>query len=100
MWEARYRSYITNGTVKKPREVFGNEIEFPNKTAQKNSLKWKQFVERINNIRGAVFFRDLCRLDREEEIKQRVFKGQSTARGQLYYLEDKWGGKRLDQLFR
>jgi hypothetical protein len=41
------------------------------------------------------FFRDLCRLYLEEEIKQRVFKGQSTARGQLCYLEDKWGGKRF-----
>lgn len=47
-----------------------------------------------------VFFRDLCRLYREGEIKQRVFKGQSTARGQLCYLEDKWGEKRLDQLIQ
>lgn len=80
--------------------MLGDEIEFPNKTALKNSPKWQKFIQRINNIRLAVFFRDLCLLYREEEVTQRVFKGQSTARGQLCYLEDKWGGMRLDQLIQ
>jgi len=48
----------------------------------------------------AVFFRDLCRLYREEEITKRVFKGQTTAKGQLCYLEDQWGGMRLDQFIQ
>jgi len=98
VWEARYRRYAADGTVERPREVFGDEKEFPSKTALKNSLKWKQFIERINDVRVAVFFRDLCRLYRLDEVTQRVFKGQSTARGQLFYLEDQWGGIRLDQL--
>jgi integrase len=100
IWEARYRRYSADGTVERPREVFGDEIEFPNKTALKNSPKWQQFIQRINNVRVAVFFRDLCRLYSEEEVTQRVFKGQSTAKGQLSYLEDKWGGIRLDQLIQ
>lgn len=100
IWEARYRRYAADGTVERPRELFGDEIEFPNKTALKNSLKWEQFIQRINNVRVVVFFRDLCRLYREEEVKQRVFKGQSTAKGQLCYLEDQWGGMHLDQLIR
>ena len=83
IWEARYRRYAADGTVERPREVFGDEKEFPSKTALKNSLKWKQFIERINDVRVAVFFRDLCRLYRLDEVTQRVFKGQSTARGQL-----------------
>lgn len=100
IWEARYRRYAADGKVERPREVFGDDTEFPNKTALKNSLKWKQFIERINDVRVAVFFRDLCRLYRKEELIQRVFKGQSTAKGQLCYLEDKWGEMRLDQLIQ
>ena len=100
IWEARYRRYAADGTVERPREVFGDEKEFPSKTALKNSPKWKQFIERINDVRVAVFFRDLCRLYRGEEITKRVFKGQGTAKGQLCYLEDKWGGMRLDQLIQ
>jgi hypothetical protein len=79
IWEARYRRYAADGTVERPREVFGDEKEFPSKTALKNSPKWKQFIERINDVRVAVFFRDLCRLYRGEEITKRVFKGQGTA---------------------
>ena len=100
IWEARYRRYAANGTVERPRQPFGDEEEFPSKTALKNSPKWEQFIKRINKIRVAVFFRDLCRLYLEEEITKRVFKGQTTARGQLCYLEDKWGGMRLDQLLQ
>ena len=98
IWEARYRRYDADGAVERPREVFGDEKEFPSKTALKNSPKWKQFIERINDVRVAVFFRDLCLLYLEEEITQRVFNGQSTAKGQLRNLEDRWGGIRLDQL--
>lgn len=100
IWEARYRRYTADGAVQRPREVFGDEIEFPSKTALKNSSKWKAFIERINDIRVVVFFRDLCRLYRVEEITKRVFKGQTTAKGQLCYLEDEWGGMRLDQLIQ
>jgi hypothetical protein len=100
IWEARYRRYAADGSVERPREVFGDEKEFPSKTAQKNSPRWKQFIERINDVRGAVHFRDLCRLYRDEEITKRVFKGRSTAKGQLCYLEEKWGGMRLDQLIQ
>lgn len=100
IWEARYRRYAADGTVERPRQPFGDEEEFPSKTALKNSPKWEQFIKRINKIRVAVFFRDLCRLYLEEEITKRVFKGQTTARGQLCYLEDKWGGMRLDQLLQ
>lgn len=100
IWEARYRRYAADGTVERPREVFGNENEYPNKTALKNSSKWKEFIERINEIRVVVFFRDLCRLYRNEEITKRVFKGQTTAKGQLCYLEDEWGEMRLDQLIQ
>src|ERR1700755_1943846 len=100
IWEARYRRYTADGTVERPREVFGDEKQFPTKTALKNSPKWKQFIERINGVRVAVFFRDLCRLYLEEEITKRVFKGQSTAKGQLLYLQSEWGGVRLDQLIQ
>ena len=100
IWEVRYRRYAADGTVERPREVLGDDIEFPNKTRLKNSPKWKQFIERINDVRVAVFFRDLCRLYRLDEVTQRVFKGQSTARGQVFYLEDQWGGMRLDQLIQ
>jgi len=100
IWEARYRRYAADGTVERPREVFGDEIEFSSKTVLKNSSKWKEFIERINDIRVVVFFRDLCRLYRKEEITKRVFKGQTTAKGQLCYLEDQWGGMRLDQLVK
>jgi integrase len=100
IWEARYRRYAADGTVERPREVFGDEIEFLNKTALKNSPKWEQFIQRINGVRVAVFFCNLCGLYREDEVTQRVFKGQSTAKGQLCYLEDKWGGMRLDQLIQ
>lgn len=100
IWEARYRRYSADGTVERPREVFGDDKEFPNKTALKNSPIWGQFIERINKVRVAVFFRDLCRLYLEEEITERVFRGQSTARGQLCYLEEKWGETRLDQLIQ
>ena len=98
IWEARYRRYTADGSVERPREVFGDEKEFPSKTALKNGPKWEKFIQRINKIRSVVFFRDLCRLYLDEEISKRVFKGQSSARGQLCYLEDKWGGIRLDQL--
>src|ERR1035441_3382485 len=53
IWEARYRRYAADGTVERPREVFGDEKEFPSKTALKNSPKWKQFIERINDVRVA-----------------------------------------------
>lgn len=100
IWEARYRRYAADGTVERPREVFGDEKEFPSKTALKNSPKWEQFIQRINNIRVAVFSRDLCRLYLTDEVTQRVFKGRSTARGQLCYLKDKWGAERLDRLIQ
>lgn len=100
VWEARYRRYAADGTVERPREVLGDEIEFPTKTALKNSAKWEKFIQRINTIRTVVFFRDLCRLYLNDEITKRVFKGQSTAKGQLSYLENKWGGIRLDQLIQ
>lgn len=100
IWEARYRRYAADGSVERPREVFGDNTEFPNKTALKNSPQWKQFIERINDVRVVVFFRDLCRLYREEEIAKRVFKGQTTAKGQLCYLEDNWGNIRLDKLIQ
>jgi integrase len=100
IWEARYRLYTADGTFERPREVFGDEKQFPTKTALKNSPKWKQFIERINGVRVAVFFRDLCRLYLEEEITKRVFKGRATSKGHLGYLEDKWGGIRLDQLIQ
>jgi integrase len=100
IWEARYRRYFADGTVERPREVFGDEKEFPTKTALKNSPKWEQFIQRISGVRVAVFFRDLCRLYREDEMTKRIFKGQTTAKGQLCYLEDKWGGIRLDQLIQ
>jgi integrase len=98
IWSAQYRRYDADGTVDRPREVFGDVIEFPNKTAVKSSHKYKTFIERVNRIRAVVLFHDLCRLYREEEIAQRCFKGQATAKGQLCYLEDKWGEYRLDQL--
>jgi integrase len=100
IWEARYRRYAADGTVERPREVFGDEREFPTKTALKNSPKWKQFIECINDVRVVVLFRDLCHLYHVEEIPKRVVKGRSTAKGQLCYLEEKWGGFRLDQLIR
>jgi integrase len=100
IWEARYRLYTADGNFERPREVFGDEKQFPTKTALKNSPKWKQFIERINGVPVAVFFRDLCRLYIDEEIAKRCFKGQASANGQIRYLEDKWGGIRLDQLIQ
>lgn len=91
IWEAQYRRYGADGSVDRPREVFGYETEYPNKTAVKGSHKYKTFIERINSSRVVVLFRDLCRLYLEEEIAQRCFKGQATAKGQLCYLEDRWG---------
>ncbi len=98
VWEARYRCYLGDGTVTKPWEFLGDQIEFPDKTALKTSTKWKQFIERINATRTVVLFRHLVREYREKEIKGRVAKGQSTVKGQLCYLEDQWGEYRLDQL--
>lgn len=100
VWETQYRRYLADGTVSKPREFFGDQVEFPDKTALKASTKWKLFIERINTTRTVVFFRDLVREYREREIKGRVAKGQSTAKGQLCYLEDQWGQYRLDQLMQ
>jgi integrase len=99
VWEAQYRRYIADGTVEKPVEYFGDEIEFPNKASVKASPKYQDFVERINKVRTAVFFKDLCRLHREEYIKVNVRPHtQITDIGNLKYLEDKWGELRLDQL--
>ena|SRR6202035_2200005 len=86
VWEARYRRDLPDGTSEQPREVFGTKIEFPTEAALKASSKWQAFTDRINSIRTVVYFRDLCRLYREEEIKRRCPHGQISAKGQLCYL--------------
>lgn len=99
-WKTRYRRYLADGSYEQPWEIFGDEEEFPTKANLKNSPKWHRFIERINSVRVVVSFRDLCRMYREEEIPKRVPHGQSSASGNLSYLEDKWGPMRLDQLIQ
>jgi integrase len=100
VWETRYRRDLPDGTEEQPREVLGDKTEFPTESALRASPKWKAFTDRINTIRTAVLFRDLCRLYREDEITQRCPHGQISAKGQLWYLEDKWGETRIDQLIQ
>jgi integrase len=100
VWEARYRRYLGDGTFDRPRKDIGDQMEFPTKSALKASTKWKQFIERINNVRTVVLFRDLAREYREKEIVQRCAKGRASVKGQLCYLEDQWGAYRLDQLIQ
>ena len=99
VWEARYRRYAAGDTVEKPRETFGDQIQFPDKTSLKNSPQWEQFLRRINTIRTAVLFRDLAQAYREEHIEQNLRpKVRYTYKRNLCYLEDQWGHMRLDQL--
>ena len=99
VWEARYWRYAADGSVDRPRETFGDQKQFPDKTALKASHQWKQFIERINIIRTAVLFRDLCRVYREEHIEANLRrKGKWTYIRNMAYLEDRWGNLRLDEI--
>ena len=99
IWEARYRRYSADGTVERPRETFGDQNLFPDKTSLKNSPQWEQFIRRINTIRTAVLFRDLVQLYRDEHVEPNLrSKVQNTYKRNLCYLEDQWGHMRLDQL--
>ncbi len=101
VWEARYRRDLPDGTVEQPREVFGDKKEFPTEKSLMESPKWKAFIDRINNTRRVVLFRDLCLMYKDEEMTQwGSLHSQNTGRGNLIYLEDQWGGYRLDQLIQ
>jgi integrase len=100
MWEARYRRDLPDGTEEQPRQSFGDKVEFPTEAALKASPKWKAFTDRINSTRTVVLFRDLARAYLEEEVGQRCPHGQISAKGQLRYLEERWGEMRLDQLIQ
>jgi integrase len=99
IWEARYRRYAADGTVERPRETFGDQIQFPDKTSLKNSPQWERFLRRINTIRTAVLFRDLVQVYREEHVERNLRpKVRITYKRNLVYLEDQWGHMRLDEL--
>jgi integrase len=101
VWEVRYRRYLADGSEERPKEILGDEIEFPSKSAVRNSAKWKALDERVNKVRVVTFFRDLCRMYKEEQIPQWGSQGsQRTGKSNLPYLEDKWGGTRLDQMMQ
>jgi len=98
IWKTRYRRYNADGTSERPWEILGDSMEFPTRSAVMASAKYDVFIKRINYVRTVVFFSDLARMYKAQEISQRVPHGQKTAEGQLAYLVDEWGKYRLDQL--
>jgi integrase len=102
IWEARYRRYSEDGTSEQPVESFGDVTQYPDKTALKNSHQWSVFIRRINVVRDAVLFSDLCRVYYDEHIQSSRLRNKNkyTYIRNMTYLEEKWGRLRLDELCR